>query len=190
MHIYTKYARFRYLIYGSNRVADQHDFLPKSSKVFVKKSFLDKSTKTIFNNLEFISFHLIGKISYPPEKFYQNKTFNFPKTINYKSVKALNVDDVFPINLSDLETFQNLEELNINNHLNVLKPNYRKLPSLNKLKYLNFGTNKPHNENEIEPITLVRKDSVLVANVSQHKGGYTPFGAYFNMTSLEKKQLI
>ena len=45
-------------------------------------------------------------------------------------------------------------------------------------------------ENEIEPITLVRKDSVLVANVSQHKGGYTPFGAYFNMTSLEKKQLI
>ncbi len=140
---------------------EKHFSNPGKTKVFVKKSFLDKSTKTIFNNLENISFHLIGKISFPPEKFYQNKIFNFPKTINYTNVKTLTIDENFPINLADIEVFQNLVELNINNHLNVLKPNFRKLPSLNKLKYLNFGTNKPENENETEQISNIENSKNL-----------------------------
>ena len=54
---------------------------------------------------------MIGKISYPPEKFYQNKIFNFPKTINYTNVKTLTIDQNFPINLADIKVFQNLVEL-------------------------------------------------------------------------------
>ena len=80
--------------------------------VIVKKSFLDNSKKTIFNNLENISFQYVGKIPFDNyEKIFKNKSFSFPKSINHNSVKQLFIYNNPPVKLNSLDFLENLEIL-------------------------------------------------------------------------------
>ena len=59
---------------------------PGKCKIFVKKSWLDNSSKLIFKNLETISFHYIGKkIFYSVESYFKDKIFLFPVFIIAKA---------------------------------------------------------------------------------------------------------
>ena len=85
--------------------------------VIVKKSFLDNSKKTIFNNLEDISFQYVGKIPFDNyEKIFKNKSFSFPKSINYNSVKQIFIFNNPPVKLSSLDFLENLEKLCFHNY--------------------------------------------------------------------------
>ena len=67
---------------------EKHLKNPGKSKIFIKKSFLDNSKKIIFNNLETVSFHYIGKkIFYSDESYFKDKTFSIPNSINHKFIK-------------------------------------------------------------------------------------------------------
>lgn len=117
---------------------------PGKSKIFIKKSFLDNSKKIIFNNLETISFHYIGKkIFYSDESYFKNKTFLIPNSINHKSILDLNISNSPCLSLQDLEIFKNLEILIINNHLDENKPNYKTLPKFDNLKDLKLNLYYP-----------------------------------------------
>ena len=113
---------------------------PGKAKVFVKKSLLDNSKKIIFNNLETISFHYVGKQTiYTDANDFGDKTFTIPKSINLTNIKNLSVSNSPYLNLPDLKVFENLDTLNISNHLDENKENYKTLPSFKYLK--NFKIN-------------------------------------------------
>ena len=123
---------------------EKHLKNPGKSKIFVKKSFLDNSKKIIFNNLETLSFHYIGKkIFYSDESYFKNKTFLIPNSINHKSILDLNISNSPCLSLQDLEIFKNLEILIINNHLDENKPNYKTLPKFDNLKDLKLNLYYP-----------------------------------------------
>ena len=113
---------------------------PGKAKVFVKKSLLDNSKKIIFNNLETISFHYVGKQTiWSDTNDFGDKTFTIPKSINLTNIKNLSVSNSPYLNLPDLKVFENLDTLNISNHLDENKENYKTLPSFKYLK--NFKIN-------------------------------------------------
>ena len=117
---------------------------PGKSKIFIKKSFLDNSKKIIFNNLETVSFHYVGKkIVYSNESYLKDKTFLIPNSINHKSIKDLSINNSPCLSLQDLEIFENLETLVINNHLDENKPNYKTLPKFDNLKDLKLNLYYP-----------------------------------------------
>ena len=123
---------------------EKHLKNPGKSKIFIKKSFLDNSKKIIFNNLETLSFHYIGKkIFYSDESYFKNKTFLIPNSINHKSILDLNISNSPCLSLQDLEIFKNLEILIINNHLDENKPNYKTLPKFDNLKNLKLNLYYP-----------------------------------------------
>ena len=108
--------------------------------MFKKKSLLDNSRKIIFNNLETISFHYVGKqIVWSDTNDFEDKRFSIPKSINLTNIKNLSVSNSPYLNLPDLKVFENLETLNISNHLDENKENYKTLPSFKYLK--NFKIN-------------------------------------------------
>ena len=113
---------------------------PGKVKVIVKKSWLDNSSKLIFKNLETISFHYISKkIIYSNESYFKDKIFSLPKSIDYKNIKNLSINNSPCFSLQDLKIFTNLEDLTISNNLDENKPNFRTLPKFEKLKYLNIN---------------------------------------------------
>ena len=140
---------------------EKHLKNPGKSKIFIKKSFLDNSKKIIFNNLETVSFHYIGKkIVYSDESYFKDKKFLIPNSINHKSILDLNISNSPCLSLQDLEIFENLEILIINNHLDENKPNYKTLPKFDNLKDLKLNLYYPIiKEEEWRGITKFRKIS-------------------------------
>ena len=123
---------------------EKHLKNPSKSKIFVKKSFLDNSKKIIFNNLETVSFHFIGKkIVYSDESYLKDKKFLIPNSINHKFIKDLSITNSPCLSLKDLEIFENLETLVIENHLDENKSNYKTLPKFEKLKDLKLNLHYP-----------------------------------------------
>jgi len=113
---------------------------PGKCKIFVKKSWLDNSSKLIFKNLETVSFHYIGKKTfYSDSSYFKDKIFLFPKSIDYKNIKNLGINSSPCFSLQDLKIFTNLEDLTISNNLDENKPNFRTLPKFEKLKNLNLN---------------------------------------------------
>jgi hypothetical protein len=127
---------------------------PGKAKVFVKKSLLDNSKKIIFNNLETISFHYVGKQTiWSDTNDFGDKAFAIPKSINLTNIKNLRVSNSPYLSLPDLKIFENLETLEINNHLDENKENFKTLPSFKYLK--NFSINMYYptiKEEEKEPL--------------------------------------
>ena len=108
---------------------------PGKAKVFVKKSLLDNSKKIIFNNLETISFHYVGKQTiWSDTNDFGDKTFTIPKSINLTNIKNLRISSSPYLSLPDLKVFENLETLEINNHLDENKESYKTLPNFKYLK--------------------------------------------------------
>ena len=69
---------------------DEFRLNPGCCVPIVRKSYLDKSKKIIFNNLESIHFKYLDKDSYPNrEKIFKNKIFEFPKSINFSKNQKL-----------------------------------------------------------------------------------------------------
>ena len=123
---------------------EKHLNNPSKSKILIKKSWLDNSKKIIFNNLETVSFHYIGKkIVYSDESYLKDKKFLIPNSINHKSIKDLSITNSPCLSLQDLEIFENLETLVIENHLDENKPNYKTLPKFEKLKDLKLNLHYP-----------------------------------------------
>ena len=123
---------------------EKHLNNPGKSKILIKKSWLDNSKKIIFNNLETVSFHYIGKkIFYSDESYLKNKKFLIPNSINHKSIKDLSITNSPCLSLQDLEIFENLETLVIGNHLDENKLNYKTLPKFEKLKDLKLDLYYP-----------------------------------------------
>ena len=117
--------------------------------VIVKKSFLDNSKKTIFNNLENISFQYVGKIPFDNyEKIFKNKSFSFPKSINHNSVKQLFIYNNPPVKLNSLDFLENLEKLYFRNYIDESDKNCWIFPKLNKLKYLELNIYFPFQSSE------------------------------------------
>ena len=117
--------------------------------VVVKKSFLDNSKKIIFNNLEDISFQYIGKKSYDNyEIIFKNKSFSFPKSINYNSVKQLFIYGNPPVKLNSLDFLENLEKLYFHNYIDENDKNCWIFPKLNKLKHLDLSIYFPFQSSE------------------------------------------
>ena len=127
--------------YGNQIIpVDGFERNPGKCIIIVKKSFLDNSKKIVFNNLEDISFQYIGKISYDNyEKIFKNKTFSFPKSINYNSVKQLFIYNNPPVKLNSLDFLDNLEKLYFYNYIDESDKNSWIFPKLNKLKHLDLS---------------------------------------------------
>ncbi|MDA9617132.1 hypothetical protein N9S11_00095 [Candidatus Pelagibacter sp.] len=153
---------FRHFLYEDEDwwiqfVREKHYLNPGKVKVVVKKEWLDKSNKLIFKNLDTISFHLIGKEAWMGESIFNNKKFNFPKSIDYKKIEYLNISKNFKVDLNDLIKFEKLNELRFNNHLFELNQNFRDLPTLKKLKKLLFGIGYSAKEDETTKISKIEK---------------------------------
>ena len=135
-------------------VNDKNYNNPGKAKVFVKKSLLDNSKKIIFNNLETISFHYIGKQTiWSDANDFGDKTFTIPKSINLTNIKNLSISNSPYLNLPDLKVFENLETLNISNHLDENKENYKTLPSFKYLKNFSIHMYYPTiKEDDKEPL--------------------------------------
>ena len=67
------------------------------------------------------------------------KNIAIPKSINLTNIKNLRVSNSPYLSLPDLKIFENLETLEINNHLDENKENFKTLPSFKYLK--NFSIN-------------------------------------------------
>jgi len=151
---------------------------PGKVKVFVKKSLLDNSKKIIFNNLETISFHYIGKQSiYSDTNDFGEKTFVIPKSINFVNIKNLSISNSPYLNLPDLKVFENLETLNVSNHLNENKENYKTLPSFKYLKNFSIDMYYPViKEEHKEPLKNLENsqnlESIDINGI--HTTGYNP----------------
>ncbi len=110
----------------------------------IKKSFLDQSKKIIFNNLENINFFYVDKEQYPNhEKLFENKTFQFPKSINYLKVKKFGLRSSPPCSLNSLKILENLEDLHFNNYINQKDPLCWEFPTFKNLKKLSLTTRYP-----------------------------------------------
>ena len=136
---------------------EKHFLNPGKVKVIVKKEWLDKSKQINLQNLNTISFHLIGKESWMGESFFNSKKFNFSKSINYKDIEYLNISKNFKVDLNDLTKFDKLSELKFNNHLFELNQNYRNLPTLTKLKKLIFSIGYSAKEDETTKISNIEE---------------------------------
>ena len=146
---------------------EKHLRNPGKSKIFIKKSFLDNSKKIIFNNLETLSFHYIGKKTfYTDESYFKNKTFSIPNSINHKFIKDLSITNGPCLSLQDLEIFKSLEKLIINNHLDENKPNYKTLPKFDNLKDLKLNLYYPIIKEESGEALQNLEKSLELENIS------------------------
>ena len=144
---------------------------PSYQTIFVKKEFLDKSKKIIFNNVENISFQKISKVISKTEDFedykdLKEKKFKFPLSGNKKNIKKLYIQDNFVFSISDLEEFENLEEFTFQGHLNEEDKNMNTFPKMDKLRVLDYYVYYPfikqrdshfkgfENSKNLEKITL------------------------------------
>ena len=136
---------------------------PGKAKVFVKKSLLDNSKKIIFNNLETISFHYIGKVNiWNDQNDFEKKTFTIPKSINYNNIKNLSITRSPYLNLQDLKIFENLESLWVEGHLDENKKDYKTLPTFKSLKEITIGLFYPLiKEEDKEPFKNFEKSQNL-----------------------------
>ena len=136
---------------------------PGKVKVFVKKSLLDNSKKIIFNNLETISFHYIGKVNiWNDQNDFEKKTFTIPKSINYNDIKNLSITRSPYLNLQDLRIFENLESLWVEGHLDENKKDYKTLPTFKSLKEITIGLFYPLiKEEDKEPLKNFEKSQNL-----------------------------
>ena len=146
---------------------NKHHSNPGKAKVFVKKSWLDNSTKIIFKNLETISFHYIGKKKiYSDDSYFKDKTFFIQKSIDYKSIKNLSISHSPCLSLQDLKIFPNLEYLTIINHLDENKSNFRTLPQFENLKDLHIDMHYPIIKGEEKCVLQNIESSHNLENIS------------------------
>ena len=147
---------------------------PGKCKIFVKKSWLDNSSKLIFKNLETISFHYIGKkIFYSDESYFKDKIFLFPKSINYTNIKNLSIIASPCFSLQDLKIFTKLEDLTISNNLDENKPDLRTLPKFEKLINLNINMYFPIIKEEEKEIlqnieSSLNLESIKISGLHTH----------------------
>jgi hypothetical protein len=144
---------------------------PSNQAVFVKKEFLDKSKKIIFNNVENISFQRIASVikkvaDFEDYKDLKEKKFKFPSSVNKKNIKRLYIQDNFIFRISDLEEFENLEEFNFSGHLDEEDKNMNIFPKMDKLRFIDYSVDYPfikqsdstfknfENSQNLEKITL------------------------------------
>ena len=137
------------LWYGHNYLPE-NKFLdnPGNAIVLVKKDFLDKSRKTIFNNVENISFQRIRHYDYDSKDYNEykdlkEKKFKFPLSVNKKNIKRLYIHDNFVFRISDLEEFENLEEFTFSGHLDEEDKNMNTFPKMDKLRVLDYSVDYP-----------------------------------------------
>jgi hypothetical protein len=160
-----------------------HNYLPKNyfldnpngTAIFVKKDFLDKSKKIVFNTVENISFQKITKFiddyddyakDYDDYKDLKEKKFKFPLSFNKNKIKRLYIQDNFVFRISDLEEFKNLEEFTFSGHLDEDDKNMSNFPKMDKLRILDYSVQYPfikqkdsifknfENSKNLEKITL------------------------------------
>ena len=137
------------LWYGHNYLPE-NKFLdnPGDAIVLVKKDFLDKSKKTIFNNVENISFQRICHHDYE-SKYYneykdvKEKKLKFPLSFNKKNIKRLYIHDNYVFRISELEEFENLEEFTFSGHLDEEDKNMNSFPKMDKLRVLDYSVYYP-----------------------------------------------
>ena len=132
----------------------------------VRKSFLDNSKKIIFNNLHNIFFKYVGKIPYDNyEKVFLNKAFQFPKSINYKTIKNFSINNNPPLALNEIGFIENLETLNFENFVNQKISNCWDLPQFNSLKNIYINTLYPF----MEDIKSSNENIKNVKNIEKSK---------------------
>ena len=137
-HDFFEYAFFEHW--------DSDDFRlnPGCCVPIVRKSYLDKSKKIIFKNLESIHFKYLDKDSFPnAEKIFKNKVFEFPKSINFSKVKNFSIMNSPPCSLNSLEKLEKLEKLYFENNVNQKDINWCKLPTFKNLKKLKINLPYP-----------------------------------------------
>jgi len=131
---------FTEMFYSDNRLAlvkyklpNIEDRYPYDFHIFVKKKFLDKRKKIIFNNIKHIYFYHLDKEFPSPSK----KELNLPKSLNYKSLELLYLDGNY-INFKNFKKnndFKNLKKMFLQG--GVDKGNsLRTLPKFDKLEHL------------------------------------------------------
>ena len=122
---------------------DEFRLNPGCCVPIVRKSYLDKSKKIIFNNLESIHFKYLDKDSYPNrEKIFKNKIFEFPKSINFSKIKNFSIMNSPPCSLNSLKKLEKLEKLYFDNNVDQNDSKWCVLPTFKNLKKLKI--NLPH----------------------------------------------
>ena len=141
------------LHYGHNYLPKNH-FLdnPEGAAIFVKKDFLDKSKKIVFNTVENISFQKITNFlndyddylkDFHDYKDLKEKKFKFPLSFNKNKIKRLYIQDNFVFRISDLEEFKNLEEFTFSGYLDEDDKNMNNFPKMDKLRILDYSVQYP-----------------------------------------------
>jgi len=98
----------------------------------------------IFNNLETINFFHVDKKPFPNhEKLFKNKSFHYPKSINYSKIKKFGIQSSPPCSLNSLKILENLEDLHFNNYVNQKDALCWELPTFKNLKKLSLTTRYP-----------------------------------------------
>ena len=131
-----------------------HTYLPNNvfldninrQAIIVKKDYLDKSKKIVFNELENISFNKMNNlldIDYENYEDLKKKKFIFPLSINKKKIKRLYIQDNFVFKISDLQDYENLEEFTFSGHLDEDDKNINIFPKMNKLRVLDYSVDYP-----------------------------------------------
>ena len=123
--------------------SDEFRLNPGCCVPIVRKSYLDKSKKIIFNNLESIHFKYLDKDSYPNrERIFKNKIFEFPKSINFSKIKNFSIMNSPPCSLNSLKKLEKLEKLYFDNNVDENDNKWCVLPTFKNLKKLMI--NLPH----------------------------------------------
>ncbi len=129
----------------------------------VRKSYLDNSKKIIFNNLENIHFKYLDVKSYPNhEKIFKNKTFTFPKSINFSKVKIFSILNSPPCSLNSFEKLEKLEKLFFINNIDYEDANWNIVPTFKKLKKIKIALLHPISDKNRElNVTNIENSSDL-----------------------------
>ena len=130
--------------------SDEFTLNPGCCVPIVRKTYLDKSKKIIFNNLESIHFKYLDKDSYPNrEKIFKNKIFEFPKSINFSKIKNFSIMNSPPCSLNSLKKLEKLEKLYFENNVDQNDIKWCELPTFKNLKKLMINLPYPiDTENE------------------------------------------
>ncbi len=124
--------------------SDEFILNPGCCVPIVRKSYLDKSKKIIFNNLESIHFKYLDKDSYPNrEKIFKNKIFEFPKSINFSKIKNFSIMNSPPCSLNSLKRLEKLEKLYFENNVDQKDNKWCELPTFKNLKKLKINLPYP-----------------------------------------------
>ena len=135
---------YDYTFYETNWNIEDFRKNPGCCIPIVKKSFLDQSKEIIFDNLECITFYHVDVDEFPNyEEIYQNKKFEFPKSINSKNIKKFGIHSCEPLSLSFFNKFKNLEDLYFSNYVDQNEEDCWNFATLKKLKKLKLTTYYP-----------------------------------------------